>query len=254
MLGSAREAPVHIVGNYVSPYVRKVLVALDLKGVAYTIDPIIPFLGGDGFTALSPLRRIPVLVDGDLTLTDSTVICEYLDEVHPTPPLLPRDPALRARARWLEEFADTRMGEVFVWRVFAQLIVRPAVFGQQPDTALIEKTLREDVPHVFDYLESQAPEDGFFCGELSIADIAVASFLRNAALAKVKPEPERWPRLAGLVERTLALPSFVRLKEFERALLKVPPAEHRQALAAIGAPISPETVGTDRPRPGLSRG
>ena len=246
--------PVHIVGNYVSPYVRKVLVALDLKGVAYTIDPIIPFLGGDGFTALSPLRRIPVLVDGDLTLTDSTVICEYLDEVHPTPPLLPRGPALRARARWLEEFADTRMGEVFVWRVFAQLIVRPAVFGQQPDTALIEKTLREDVPQVFDYLESQAPEHGFFCGELSIADIAVASCLRNAALAKVRPEPGRWPRLAGLVERTLALPSFVRLEEFERALLKVPPAEHRRALAAIGAPISSETVGTDRPRPGLSRG
>ncbi|WAS90846.1 glutathione S-transferase family protein [Nannocystis punicea] len=246
--------PVHIVGNYVSPYVRKVLVALDLKGVAYTIDPIIPFLGGDGFSALSPLRRIPVLVDGDLTLTDSTVICEYLDEVHPTPPLLPRAPALRARARWLEEFADTRMAEVFLWRIFAQLVVRPAVFGQAPDTALIERTMRDEVPQVFDYLEGQAPADGFFCGELSIADIAVASFLRNAALAKVKPDPERWPRLAGLVERTLALPSFVRLKEFERALLKVPPAEHRQALAAIGAPISAETLGTDTPRAGFARG
>ncbi|PCC73898.1 Glutathione S-transferase [Nannocystis exedens] len=246
--------PVHVVGNYVSPYVRKVLVALDLKGVAYTIDPIIPFLGGDGFTAVSPLRRIPVLVDGDLTLTDSTVICEYLDEVHPTPPLLPRTPALRARARWLEEFADTRMGDVFIWRLFAQVIVRPAVFGQQPDTALIERTMRDDVPQVFDYLEAQAPAEGYFCGELSIADIAVASFLRNAGLAKVKPDPERWPRLAGLVERVLALPSFARLKEFERTLLKVPPAEHRAALAAIGAPISPETLGTDRPRAGFARG
>ncbi|MDC0720288.1 glutathione S-transferase family protein [Nannocystis bainbridge] len=246
--------PVHIVGNYVSPYVRKVLVALDLKGVAYTIDPIIPFLGGDGFSAVSPLRRIPVLVDGDLTLTDSTVICEYLEEVHPAPPLLPRTPALRARARWLEEFADTRMGEVLLWRLFAQVVVRPAVFNQPPDTALIERTIREDVPPVFDYLEAQAPADGFFCGELSIADIAVASFLRNAALARVEPDPERWPRLAGLAARTWALPSFVRLQAFERALLKVPPAQHRQALAAIGAPISAETLGTDVPRPGLSRG
>jgi glutathione S-transferase len=246
--------PIRIVGSYISPYVRKVLVALDLKGLSYEIDPIVPFLGDDRFTAISPLRRIPVLIDDAVTLSDSTVICEYLEDRYPTPALLPAGPVARARARWLEEFADTRMGEVFIWRVFAQLIVRPAVFGQQPDTALIEKTLREDVPHVFDYLESQAPEVGFFCGELSIADIAVASFLRNAALAKVRPEPERWPRLAGLVERTLALPSFARLKEFERALLKVPPAEHRQALAAIGAPISPETVGTDRPRPGLSRG
>jgi glutathione S-transferase len=65
-----------IIGSYVSPYVRKVTVALDLKGVGFEIDPIVPFYGDADFTRLSPLRRIPVLVDGDLVLNDSTVIAE----------------------------------------------------------------------------------------------------------------------------------------------------------------------------------
>ena len=81
--------PVRIVGSYVSPYVRKVLVVLDLKGVPYEIDPIIPFMGNDEFSQLSPIRRIPVLVDDQVTLSDSTVICEYLDDRYPTPPLRP---------------------------------------------------------------------------------------------------------------------------------------------------------------------
>jgi hypothetical protein len=50
-----------IIGNYISPYVRKVLVCLELKGIDYEIDPIAPFVGNDQFSQLSPLRRIPVL-------------------------------------------------------------------------------------------------------------------------------------------------------------------------------------------------
>ena len=65
-----------IIGNHVSPYARKVFLALDHKRVEYEIDPIVPFFGGDEFTRLNPLRRIPVLIDGDLVIPDSTVICE----------------------------------------------------------------------------------------------------------------------------------------------------------------------------------
>ena len=74
-----------IIGNYVSPFARKVLVALELKQVSYEIDPLVPFFGNSEFDALSPLRRIPVLIDDEVTLTDSTVICEYLDERYPEP-------------------------------------------------------------------------------------------------------------------------------------------------------------------------
>ena len=64
-----------IVGSYVSPYVRKVLACLALKGLDYEIDPITPFYGNDEFERLSPLRRIPVLIDDGLALCDSSVIC-----------------------------------------------------------------------------------------------------------------------------------------------------------------------------------
>jgi glutathione S-transferase len=56
-----------IIGSFVSPYVRKVLACLNLKGLQYQIDPITSFYANDEFTALSPLRRIPVMIDGDLT-------------------------------------------------------------------------------------------------------------------------------------------------------------------------------------------
>src|SRR6476620_3237994 len=150
-------ARVRIIGSYVSPYVRKVLVALDQKGLDYEIDPIVPFLGDDRFSQLSPLRRIPVFVDDRVTLTDSTVICEYLEDRHPQPALLPSDPAQRARARWLEEFADTRMGEVLIWRLFNQVAINPFVWGKPTDQEILQRTLSEDIPHLLDYLESQLP-------------------------------------------------------------------------------------------------
>src|SRR4030095_10739242 len=112
--------PVQIVGSYISPYVRKVLVTLKLKGLSFEIDPIVPFMGDDRFSQLSPVRRIPVLIDDRVTLTDSSVICQYLEDRYPAPALYPQDIIDRARARWLEEFADTRMGEVFIWRLFNQ--------------------------------------------------------------------------------------------------------------------------------------
>ena len=67
-----------IVGSFVSPYVRKVLACMNLKQIAYEVDPITPFYGNDEFERLSPLRRIPVLVDGDFSISDSSVICAYL--------------------------------------------------------------------------------------------------------------------------------------------------------------------------------
>jgi len=71
-------APVRIVGSYLSPYVRKVLVCLHVKGIAYQIDPIVPSLGDDRFSRLSPLRRIPVLADDTVTLCDSSVIPRWV--------------------------------------------------------------------------------------------------------------------------------------------------------------------------------
>lgn len=244
---------VQIIGSYLSPYVRKVLVVLDLKGIPYEIDPIIPFMGDERFSQLSPIRRVPVLLADGLTLNDSSVICEYLEERHPDPALYPADIADRARARWLEEYADSRMGEVFIWRLFNQVAINPFVWGEATDQVVLEKTLTVEIPAVLDYLETQVPRDGFLFGDVSIADIAIATFFRNAAFARFQVDGTRWPLTAAFVDRVLALDSFAKLKPIEERLIRTPIPKHRTVLAEMGAPVWSETYGTTVPRRGVMR-
>ena len=240
-----------IIGSYVSPYVRKVLACLALKGLDYEIDPITPFFGDETFERMSPLRRIPVMVDGELVLSDSSVICAYLDEAYPGHKLLPEAPADRARARWLEEYADTRLGDLFIWGLFYQKIVHPLVWGDPGDQARIDRTLGEDLPCALDYLEGQLPAEGFLFGEIGLADISIATFFRNGAYAEFSVDPGRWPLTAGFVERVLDHPAFAIYLPFERAQLSTNPAGRRQALLDAGAPLVAESVGTRVARKGV---
>jgi glutathione S-transferase len=243
--------PLLVVGSYLSPYVRKVLVCLEIKGIAYEVDHIVPFFGDDRFSQLSPLRRIPVLVDGDLVLADSSVICQYLEDKQPMPALLPSDIGERARARWLEEFADTRMGDVIIWRLFNQIAIRPSVWGEKGDREMVDRTLKEDLPGVLDYLESEAPAEGFRFGALSIADIAPACFFRNAGWVRFQIDPVRWPRTAGWMTRILSSAAFTKLAKIEDAILRTPIAQQRDALKALGAPVSAATYAAATPRRGI---
>lgn len=240
-----------IIGSYLSPYVRKVLVCLDIKGVDYRIDPIVPFYGNDEFARISPVRRVPVLIDDSVTLADSTVICEYLEERYPRPSLLPQGAPLRARARWLEEFADSRMGEVFVWHLFNQVVIRRFVWGEAPDEAVLRRAREEELPQVFDYLERELPASGYLFGAISTADIAIASFFRNASFARYAVDAQRWPRTASFVAGVLSHPSFEKLRPFEELLLRTPISGHRTALGDAGAPVSAETFGGAIPRRGV---
>ena len=240
-----------IIGSYVSPYVRKVLACLALKDLVFEVDPITPFYGNDEFARLSPLRRIPVLIDGDVTLCDSSVICAYLDEAYPGRPLLPADVKDRARARWFEEYADTRLGDVFIWGLFYQKIVHPIVWGEPGDQPRIERTLAADLPRELDYLEGVLPADSYLFGDIGLADISIASFFRNGAYAGFDVDAGRWPRTAAFVARTLAHPVFADLLRFEQAQLSTTPQGRRQALLAAGARLSEETVGTREPRKGV---
>jgi len=246
-------ARVQVIGSFVSPYVRKVLVVLHHKGIDYEIDPIVPFYGDERFARLSPLRRIPVLLDGDVVLSDSSVICQYLEDRWPEQAVYPRDVADRARARWLEEFADTRMGDVFIWQLFNQVAINPHVWGQKTDPAAVEKTLGEEVPRVLDYLETQLPATGWTFGQLSIADIAVGCFFRNAEIARLTVDAARWPRTAGLVARALGHESFAKLRPFEERCMRTPIPKHRAVLGEMGAPLTAESRATATPRRGVMR-
>jgi len=242
-----------IVGSFVSPYVRKVLACLNLKGLKYEVDPITPFYANDEFTALSPLRRIPVMIDGDVALSDSSVICAYVDEAYPGHPLLPESPGERARARWFEEYADTRLGDVFIWGLFYQKVVHHLVWGEPGDQARIDKTLAEDLPRELDYLERELPADGFLFAEIGLADISVASFFRNGVYAGFEADPKRWPKVAAYVERVLAHPCFASLLPFEDVQRGVEIRRRREALLEAGATLTAETYGTREPRRGIMR-
>ena len=89
-----------------SSYAQKVKIALREKGLDFKAETP-PALGSgkaEGqFAAASPRNEVPALIDGDARIFDSTIILEYLEDKFPSPPLLPRDPALRAKARMIEE-------------------------------------------------------------------------------------------------------------------------------------------------------
>ena len=245
--------PLTVIGSFVSPYVRKVLACMNLKGLDYEVDPITPFFGNDEFERLSPLRRIPVLIDGDFSVSDSSAICAYLDEAYSGHPLFPADPKDRARARWLEEYADTRLGDLLIWGLFYQKVVRPLVWDEPTDEARVEKSLNEDIPAALDYLENELPAEGFLFGDIGVADISMASFFRNGAYAGFSVDAERWPRTSAFVERTLAHPCIASLLPFEDVQRNVDIKGRRQALLDAGARLTAETMGVREPRRGCMR-
>lgn len=82
----------------------RVRIALALKGLDYDYRAVHLVKGehlSDGYASMSAARLVPTLVDGEHRITQSLAIMEYLDETHPEPPLLPRDPVGRARVRAL---------------------------------------------------------------------------------------------------------------------------------------------------------
>jgi len=244
-------SPATVIGGPVSPFVRKVLAVCEAKGVPYRLDPIVPFFGDDNFSSISPLRRIPVYIDDAVTLCDSTVICEYLEDRYPTPRLLPAGAAARAQVRWVEEFADTRLADLCIWRIFYQTVILPFVFGKERDKVKIAKSVTEDLPPVLSYLEAIAPAEAFLAGELSRADIAVAAVLANLKWARVALEPTRWPKTLAWAERTTRTPGLGKITGFAERLMQTPMAQHRAALAELGVALTDTSFAAVAPRPGV---
>jgi glutathione S-transferase len=242
--------PATIIGGPISPYVRKVLAVCEIKGVPYELDPIVPFFGSDEFSELSPLRRVPVYTDDSISISDSTVICEYLEERFPTPRLMPTSPAERAQARWVEEFSDTRIGDVFIWRIFYEAVINPFIWQRSRDKQRIATIVAEELPQVMQYLEKLAPVSGFLFEDLSIADIAVGCCFSNLRWARVALDTARWPKTGAWVERIGATPALAKLTSWGDLLMQTTPDQHRSALAQLGVPLTSSTLATQSPRHG----
>jgi glutathione S-transferase len=204
---------IHGVGG--SPFVRKVRVALAEKGIAYESNPVMPGMAPDGYSKLHPLKKIPVYQEGDFVLPDSSCILAYLERSQPKPPLYPSEPKAFARALWYEEFSDTKLSDT-IGPIFFNRFVKPKIFKQEPDEAIIRQKLGE-LEALFDYLEGELGDAEYLVGNrFSVADIAVGSILVNFAHAGEKLDAGRWPKLAAYAERIHSRPSFKALIEEDR--------------------------------------
>lgn len=207
-----------IYGVPLSPMVRKVLAALEIKEVEYQLVPVSPFQKPEGFQQISPLQKIPAYQDDRVVLADSTVICEYLEDRYPEVSLYPSDPALKARARWLEEYADTVLlpvlGTVFFERVAKKMA------NKEPDEAKVQAALQDRLPAVLSYLESEVPKAGYLFGpQLQLADIAIATHFINLSYGEVKVDGAAYPTLAGYVQRLMQHPAMAHRMAEDRKML-----------------------------------
>lgn len=206
-------------GVSLSPFVRKVRIALIEKGIDYELESVMPGSSDPGFRKISPLGKVPVYQEGDFTLPDSSVICAYLERQQPKPALFPADTRDYARALWFEEYADTKLLDVFI-PVFSQRVVQTIVFKQPSDEALVSRALAESIPMAFDYLESVVPEDGWLVGDaFGIADLAVGAMFVGFRHGREAVDPGRWPKLAAYIARVDARPSVAELIAEEEASL-----------------------------------
>ena len=207
-----------LIGVPLSPFVRKVTVVMTIKELEFEREYAMPGDTSPEFRAMSPLGKIPVFVDGDFFVADSSAICEYLEEKYPQHPVLPQTPEQRAKARFLEEIGDSRLIEhasiIFIERFGAENI-----FNREPDLGRAANAEDNLLPPILDYLESQVPPEGYLFGDFTTADISITTPIFNAAYGGYEVDPGRWPRYAAFVNRVAEHPAVIQAREAESQFL-----------------------------------
>ena len=192
---------IKLYGAILSPYVRKTLFVLAKKQLSFELVPQMPFNVDDDFLKISPLGKVPALQDDDLSLADSSVICEYLEDAYPDIATYPIDSKEKAKARWFEEYGDSKVTELATG-IFFQRFVAPKMLKQETDEKLVQDIIEHKLPPVLAYLESQVPTQGFLFGdEMLTADIALVSPLINAEIVGYSIDAKQWPQLCAFLER-----------------------------------------------------
>ncbi len=204
-----------------SLFTAKVRIALAEKGLAYErvevgwslaqrYEPHHPDV-----LAFNPKGQVPVLVDGDLAVYDSTLIFEYLEDRYPEPPLYPREISARARCRELEAAADEILFP-HVWTLIDQGFYPAAGAGR--DSVALEQA-RTGIARFCSEREKDLTAHAFLCGAFSFADIACFVFLNAAATLGAPLLPEH-AQLARWFERVAARPAVAREVAETRAFVQ----------------------------------
>jgi glutathione S-transferase len=198
-----------------SMFGAKAEIAAREKGIAFELE-MVAFSQEAGYSPkhpevlrINPKRQVPVLVDGDLEIFDSTQIFEYLEDRFPAPALWPAEPAARARARLLELESD---------EVFFPHVIR--LMGLGGDRARPEwGQARDGLMAYYDATESQLADRDWLAGPYTYADIAffMAQFF---AARHAVPMTAAHPRLRAWRLRMAQRPAAARVYEAMCAYLR----------------------------------
>jgi maleylpyruvate isomerase len=190
----------------------RVRIALNLKGLAYETQPI--HLVKDGghnrrpeYRAINPQMRVPTLIapSGEI-LIQSLAIIEYLDETHPQPPLLPKDPIARAKVRALAELIAC---DIHPLNNTSPLRYLKHTLGHEQSA--IDTWYHHWVLEGFEALEQLIDAGPYCCGDaVTIADICLVPQLYNARRLKVPLD--KFPRILSVDAACLKLPAFDRAR------------------------------------------
>ncbi len=190
----------------------RVRIALNLKGLkpeVFDVDLIKGKQREDAFRAVNPQMVLPALIDGDgPPLFQSLAIIEYLDETHPQPPLLPREPRARARARGLAQIVACDSHPLLVPRV-REYLEHELKLDEATRLKWVQHWIGEALKAIETNLAS-SPDTGRYCvGDgVTVADICVASQAAGANFFKVDLKP--FPTVRRIVDTCLKEDAFAR--------------------------------------------
>ena len=198
-----------------SPYAQKVKIALREKGLSF--EAALPGgLGAGGasgdFVEANPRAEVPVLIDDEVRVFDSTVILEYIEDNWPTPPLLPHGAAERARVRMIEEVMDTYY-EAINWAMGEINWFRRA---EGELAASLKARAAQQTQGFFTWLDRQLGEREWFNGgAFGWGDLCVVPFV--AASAAMGHRPTAGSPLDAWLARTVARPTVAETMAEARA-------------------------------------
>jgi glutathione S-transferase len=191
--------------NPLSPYALKVRISLYEKGLDFETHEIFRHTDREALLRVSPRGEVPAVEDGERVIADSRIICEYLEERYPDPPLMPTDPGDRARVRAVELLADTRLDSTVI--VIGLITVfRPDM--RETHAAVLEAA-RDTMQQHYIGLDEMLGSRDFLCGPFSRADVAVLPHVGFAEFMGT-PIPDSLPRLSSWYRRARERPSVDR--------------------------------------------